>query len=225
MAWEPLLSTIGTALRHLGIYEVNGAFVILYWLLTHAIPVLSTIGFAGVATLDLTEVERLNPSLHRPIRWFVGPIRYTLLVTALWLTTAFVIPAPVPILGLTMLVATLAIAFFERARRYQHLRRGKGALVLYSAAALGLKIYLALSADVYGWAATFGSVEVAVQTLQQGRGLVQTIAMLALLYGIPIGYLGIVVQDWISRPHSLIAPQQTAQELVHELRTRGGMSE
>ena len=71
----------------------------------------------------------------------------------------------------------------------------------------------------------WGSVEVAVQTLQQGRGLVQTIAMLALLYGIPIGYLGLLVQDWISRPHSLIAPHQTAQEVVHDLRTRGGMRE
>ena len=225
MDWGRLLSTIETALHHLAIYELNGAFVIFYWLLTHAIPVLSAIGFLGMTTLDLTEVKRLNPSLQHPTRWFGGTIRYTVLVAVLWITTAFVIPAPVPVLGLTMLLATLAIAFFERGLRYQHLRRGKGALVLYSAAALGLKIYLALSADVYGWAATFGSVEVAVQTLQQGRGLVQTIAMLALLYGIPIGYLGLVVRDWISRPHSLIAPRQTAQAVVHELRTRGGMSE
>jgi hypothetical protein len=223
--WEQLLTDIGTALQHLGIYELNGAFVMLYWLLTHSVPVLSLLGFGGMATLDLTEAERLNPALQRPTRWFTGTLRYTALVTVFWLSTAFIIPAPVPVLGLTMLLATLAIAFFERARRYQHLRRGKGALVLYSAAALGLKVYLALSADVYGWAATFGSVEVAVQTLQQGRGLVQTIAMLALLYGIPTGYLGLLVQDWISRPHSLIAPRQTAQEVVHDLRTRGGMRE
>jgi hypothetical protein len=225
MDGEQLLQTIGDCLRAAAIYEANGAFVTLYWLGQHLVHLLSLLGLVGMGRLDLTEHTRLNPTLQPRRTWFTGTVQYTLLTTGLWMVTAFVIPAPVPVLGLSMLMATLAIAVFERPQRYQHLRRGKGALVLYGAAALGLRVYLALSADIYGWAATFGSVEAATQTLQQGRGLVQTIAMLALLYGIPVGYLALVIQDWISRPHSLIAPHQSAQEIVRDLHTRGGISE
>ncbi len=225
MDWEQLLQTLGAYVHTAALYEANGAFVVLYWIVRHGVQLFSLLSLGGMGLLDLTEHARLNPSLQPRRPGFTGPLQYTLLTTALWLVTAFVIPAPVPVLGLIMLLATLAVAFCERPHRYQHLRRGKGALVLYAAAALGLRGYLAISADVYGWAATFGSVEVATETLQQGRGLVQTIAMLALLYGIPVGYLALVVQEWISRPHSLLTPHQTVQELVRDLHTRGGLSE
>jgi hypothetical protein len=225
MDWEHLLQAVGAGLHTAAIYEANGAFVTVYWMVQHLVHILSLLGLVGMGMLDLTEHARLNPTLQPRRPGVTGPVHYTLWTATLWLVTAFVMPAPVPALGLVMLLVTLAVACFERPHRYQHLRRGKGALVLYSAAALGLRVYLALSADVYGWAATFGSVEAATQTLQQGRGLVQTIAMLALLYGIPVGYLALVVQEWISRPHSLLTPHQTAQEIVRDLHTRGGLSE
>jgi len=138
---------------------------------------------------------------------------------------AFLISAPVPALGFSMLAATTLWAWLEPANRMRHLARGKGALLMYALAALGLRLYLALEADVYGWAAAFGSVEAAIETLQQGRGLVQIVAMLAILYGIPVGYLGWLVQEFVSTPRSLVAPGQTAQEVIHALRTRGGLSE
>ena len=224
MDWETLKTTLQTILRHLAVYQANGVFVSAYWLLQHAAQLGALVALGAIALLDYTEARRLNLSLDaRPNAWRVG-WRQTALVAGLWLLTAFSTPAPVPVLGLVMVLVTAASGWLDPAERYQHLRRGKGALTLYALATLGLRAYLALNADVFGWAATLGSVDAALSTLEQGRGLVQMIAMLAILYGIPLSYLSWVVQAFISRPASLVAPGQTLQDVVHALRTRDGLS-
>lgn len=226
MNGELLLQQINDFLHTIGIYELNGCFVIGYWIGAHIIQLTACLELLIMALLDLTEAERTNMSLYGRIPWHkLSTLRYTLLSAVLWLLTAFLISAPVPTLGLFMLLATTLWAWLEPAQRLRHLARGKGVLIMYALAALGLRVYLALDADVYGWAAAFGSVESAIATLQQGRGLVQIVAMLAILYGIPVGYLAWLVQDFVSTPRSLVAPGQTAQQVIHALRTRGGLSE
>ena len=223
--WDAFLQTVATALRHAGIYIANGGLVTLYWLSAHLAQLGALALLAAMGVLDYTEAQRLNPTLHARGNWWALGLRYTLLTAGLWLVTAFVIPAPVPVLGLVLLTATLFLALTDPAQRHQHLTRGRGAVSLYALACLGLRVYLALDADVYGWAAALGGLEVAEQALAQGRSMVQIIAMLAILYGVPVGHLALVVQRVLATPPSMVTTRQSLQQIVYALRTRGGLSE
>jgi len=55
--------------------------------------------------------------------------------------------------------------------------------------------------------------------------MVQIIAMLAILYGVPVGHLALVVQRVLATPPSLVTTRQSLQQIVYALRTRGGLSE
>jgi len=223
--WDAFLQTIATALHHASIYVANGGLVTLYWLIAHLAQLGALALLVGMGVLDYTEAQRLNPTLHGRGNWWAMGLRHTLMTAGLWLATAWVTPAPVPVLGLVLLAVTLFLGVTDPGQRQQHLTRGRGAVCLYALACLGLRVYLALDTDVYGWATALGGLEVAETALAQGRNMVQIIAMLAILYGIPVGHLVMVVQRVLSAPPSLVTTRQSLQQIVYALRTRGGLSQ
>jgi len=90
MDWNTLGEQLGAWLHQVGIYELNGFFIIGYWIWAHLIQLLSCMTLLGIAVLDLTEAQRTNLSLHGQLPWYqLSALRHTLLTAGLWLLPHF----------------------------------------------------------------------------------------------------------------------------------------
>ncbi len=218
-------------LRNLAVYEINGLLIILYALIAQWPLMLSIPCAAGILTLDrLLAVQlSLSPRPSSKGETHFASTRITLTLIGLWVIVALAVPQPVPALGLVMWLVTILAAWLVPASRPQTLWRGtlRVALLSYTLANIGLLGFTQLTANLSPeqWAALLGSTQAALQTINQGKGIVQTLATIAIWYAIPVGYIGWVVKDFALNPSSLVAPGQTMSDIVHAIRTRGGLVE
>ena len=215
------------AFRDFAVYEINGLLVIAYALIAQWALVLSTLCAAGVFVLDRVSAERASLTASRGVPAPERSARLTLIIFALWAIVALSVPMPVPALGLLMWVVTLAVAWLIPSARLRVLWQGKVALMMYALANLGLMLFTRLTAGLGAeqWSALLGSVRDASATIAQGRGIVQTIATIAIWYALPVGYVGWLLKEFAVNQGSLVAPGRTASEIVHAIRTRGGRAE
>ncbi len=213
--------------RDLGMYEINGVLVIAYALIAQWALVLSLPCAVGILILD--RVVAISTSMAGRSG---GPTsgraaRLTLLVLALWIVTALSVPMPVPALGLAMWAATLVMAWVSPASRIRTLWQGKNGLLVYALASLGLLLFTRVTADLSAeqWSALLGGAQEANAAIAQGKGIVLTIATIATWYAWPVGVIGWMVKEFGVNQGSLVAPGRTTAEIVHAIRTRGGLAE
>jgi hypothetical protein len=226
---EEIANTLTHLLRNLAVYEVNGLLVILYALIAQWSLVLSLPCAIGILMLDrLLAVQlSLSPRPSSKGDTHLAATRITLALIGLWIIVALAVPQPVPALGLAMWLVTVLVAWLIPSSRPQTVWRGKMALLSYTLANISLLGFTRLTANLSPeqWAALLGSTEAATQTINQGKGIVQTLATIAIWYAIPVGYIGWVVKEFALNPSSLVAPGQTMSDIVHAIRTRGGLVE
>ena len=215
------------AFRDFAVYEINGLLVIAYALLSQWALVLSMICAAGVFVLELLASIRASLSARSGTPAPERGARLTLIVFALWVMVAVSVPMPVPALGLLMWAITLAMAWLVPSARLRVLWQGKVALMMYALSNLGLLLFTRLTAELSAeqWSALLGSVRDATNVIAQGRGIVQTVATIAIWYALPVGYAGWLLKEFAVNQGSLVAPGRTAAEVVHGIRTRGGRAE
>jgi hypothetical protein len=224
---EDLAQTATQVIRDLAVYELNGLLVIVYAIVAQWALALAGLCGAGVLVLDRLALLQVTLSARPGVPAPVHSMRLTLGVLALWIIVAITVPQPVPALGLAMWAVTLAVAWLIPPARLQTLWRGKMALLMYALANIGLLLFTRLTANLSPeqWAALLGSTQAANQTIDQGKGIVQTIATIAIWYAIPVGYIGWLVKEFAVNQGSLVAPGRTAADIVHAIRTRGGLAE
>ncbi|MBN1888887.1 MAG: hypothetical protein JW850_12910 [Thermoflexales bacterium] len=224
---EETAGDIAHFVRNVVMYEINGVLVIVYALIAQWSLVLSVPCIAGVLMMDrlLATQLSLSPRPATPGSFFSA--RVTLVLAFLWLFIALTVPQPVPALGLVMWAVTLAAAWLVPGQRPQTLWRGKTAMLMYTLANIGLLGFTRLTADLSPeqWAKLLGSTQAASQTINQGKGIVQTLATIAIWYAIPVGYIGWAIKEFAINQSSLVAPGQTMSDIVHAIRTRGGLVE
>jgi len=214
-------------IRDLAVYEINGVLFVAYGLIAHWAVVLSALCAIGVLTLDW--LVKQNTSLSgRPNGPASGhSARVTVCVLAVWIVTALSVPMPVPALGLGMWLATLVMGWLSPGHRIRTLWQGKNGVLVYGLACLGLLLFTRVTADLDAaeWSALLGSVREANTAIAQGKGIVLTIATVAIWYAWPVGVIGWMVKEFGINQGSLVAPGRTTAEIVHAIRTRGGLAE
>lgn len=197
------IQTVQDTTHTLAIYELNGLLVLLYVLWENVAGLLAA-GACVVLLVKAPEGQRL----------------WVLAVTLVVIVTAFVAPAPIPVLLAGMSIAgTLAVMldkFNPDALRW----RAMGALALYAGAALAYMFYgrYLAGVDATAWAEAIGGQEEAQATLSQGRSFLNTLATWGLWLILPMGYLSLLVQGVLAHPPVGARPAET----ISAVRTRSG---
>ena len=183
------------------IWFLNGLLAVFYTLLD---SVLILILFPPLIWLAVTAVAEQRP--------------WVTLTGALVILTAFVVPAPIPLI---LVVMSWAGAIAVRANRFNPgaMRwRVNGSLAIYTLTALSFTAYAAyasrLSLDT--WSSVVSSGE-ASSVIAQGRSFLNTIAVWGLWIILPVGYLALLVQGILVHPPTPTTPQK----LIHAIRARG----
>ena len=140
------------------------------------------------------------------------------LTSVLVVITAFVVPAPVPLI---LVVMVWAGALSIRTNRFNPISlrwRVNSSLAIYALTAIGFTAYAAyasrLSMDT--WASVVSSGE-ADAVITQGRSFLNRIAIWGLWIILPVGYLALLIQGAIVHPPTSSSPA----ELIHTIRARG----
>jgi len=140
------------------------------------------------------------------------------LTSVLVVITAFVVPAPIPLI---LVVMVWAGAISIRTNRFNPISlrwRVNSSLEIYALTAIGFTAYAAyasrLSMDT--WASVVSSGE-ADAVITQGRSFLNRIAIWGLWIILPVGYLALLIQGAIVHPPTSSSPA----ELIHTIRARG----
>jgi hypothetical protein len=183
------------------IWFLNGLLAVLYTLLDNGLILLL---FFPLIWLALTAVDEQR-------LWVAA-------MGALVVITAFVVPAPIPLI---LVVMSWAGAIAIRTDHFNPIAlrwRVNGSLALYALTAIGFTAYAAyasrLSLDT--WSSVVSSGE-ASSVISQGRSFLNTIAIWGLWIIMPVGYLAILLQDVFVHPPT----PKTPAEMIHTVRARG----
>jgi hypothetical protein len=183
------------------IWFINGLLAVLYTLLDNVLIILL---FPPLIWLAVTAVTEQRP-------WIAA-------MGILVVITAFVVPAPVPLI---LVVMSWAGSIAIRTDRFNPIAlrwRVNGSLVLYALTAMGFTAYAAyaskLSLDT--WSSVVSSGD-AASVISQGRSFLNTIAIWGLWIIMPLGYLAILLQGILVHPPT----PKTPAEMIHTVRARG----
>jgi hypothetical protein len=183
------------------IWFINGLLAVFYTLLDNVLILLL---FPPLTWLAVTAVTEQRP-------WIAA-------MGILVVITAFVVPAPVPLI---LVVMSWAGSIAIRTDRFNPIAlrwRVNGSLVLYALTAMGFTAYAAyasrLSLDT--WSSVVSSGD-AASVISQGRSFLNTIAIWGLWIIMPLGYLAILLQGILVHPPTPITPA----EMIHTVRARG----
>ena len=206
----------------------NGLLVIIYWL-AGAFPHVLSLGCIG-AVFGYFDPYCQAKSAHAPVRpgrrRDLKPSRamqvFTAVCGGLWLIGGSLFPSPVPWIGLGMWVSMILAALMMPAEREDVLWRGKGFILIYSIALVGLRLFLSWFTRVspYEWARVLGSVEEAQLILGQNRGLIATIGTWVVWFALPLPHFSYIIQRFLINPVSLVNPLGEAREIVRYIRER-----
>ncbi|MEA3309295.1 MAG: hypothetical protein U9Q70_07270, partial [Chloroflexota bacterium] len=200
-----------------------------YRLLAELPLLVALIGILGTLYIDRRERDVLatTPGRNgvaaprRPVSFYL-PLS-TLLAALLWVVAAHIYPQPVPWLGAAMWVAlplTLLMVQLERVNLLHTLKRF---LLTYAVALLALRMAAAIFADLdlAGWAVTLGgNTELTAQAMQYTSGIVITLGLWAVLYGIPFAYGSYLFKRLTTLPVDMTAPFRTVDEILQAIRYR-----
>lgn len=209
------MTTIIEALRAFFVWEINGLLAVIYVAWGHLPGLLTAGGFA--ALLFYTPPGRRTAS---PLRDQLSGQRPWLLgIGLLTILTAFVAPAPLPVLLTVMTVSGAVAVALDRFNPDALRWRVAGGLALYALASLaylGYTGYLA-GLDAQAWAQALGGQGEASQVLAQGQAFVNTLATWGLWLILPLGYFSLLAQGVLIHPPLPAAPE----EVITAVRTRG----
>lgn len=196
-----LIETAQHTLKTAAIYELNGLLVLLY-VLWENVAGLLTAGACVMLLIKAPEGQRI---------WILA-------VTLLVIVTAFVAPAPVPVLLAGMSIAGTLAVMLDRFSPDTLRWRAVGALALYAGAALAYMLYgrYLEGVDATAWAEAIGGQQEAQATLSQGRSFLNTLATWGLWLILPLGYLSLLVQGVLAHPPVGTRPAET----ISAVRTR-----
>ncbi len=225
------MEEIGRIATDLLVYLANGALVIAYFVVDRA-PHLASLGAALVIGMTFDRMAQ-QQAVFAPSRY--GPSaaqasrmpRTAQVITAgafiLWLAATWSYRSLVPVIGALMWAGGLAALLVMPQQRWSLLWSTKAYLILYSLAVLAFRFYLwqttRLSPEQL--AEVFGGAEPAARVLAQNTGTFATIGSWLLWVILPAGYFGLLLQNWLVQPMSLVGPLQGAQDVLATLRTRG----
>jgi len=183
------------------IWLINGLLAVLYTLLDNVLILLL---FPPLIWLAVTVVSEQRP-------WVAA-------MGVLVVISAFVVPAPIPLI---LVVMSWAGAIASRTDRFNPIAlrwRVNGSLALCALTAIGFTAYAAyasrLSLDT--WSSVVSSGE-ASSVISQGRSFLNTIAIWGLWIIMPVGYLAILLQGVFVHPPT----PKTPAEMIHTVRARG----
>jgi hypothetical protein len=183
------------------IWFINGLLTVLYTLLDN---VLILVLFPPLIWLAISAVSEQRP-------WVAA-------MGVLVVITAFVVPAPIPLI---LVVMSWAGAIAIRTDRFNPIAlrwRVNGSLAIYALTAIGFTAYAAyasrLSLDT--WSSVVSSGD-ASSVISQGRSFLNTIAIWGLWIIMPVGYLAILLQGVFVHPPT----PKTPAEMIHTVRARG----
>lgn len=218
------------AVEDLFIYLANGLLWLGYALLEGAPHWLSVLAAVLLAlTFDRRAQAR---AVYAPSRYGGAPLSPNVPRTAqtvsgitllLWLVSIWQLPMPIPVIGALMWwAAALALAVMPQ-QRWSLLWSTKAGLILYSLAVLGYRLYLwqASQLSPSQLAELFGSGTDAAAMVANNRATFATLGAWLLWVVMPVGYLGMLIQNWAAQPMSLVSPLAGAREIIAMLRTRG----
>ncbi|HIE38797.1 MAG TPA: hypothetical protein EYH30_03475 [Anaerolineales bacterium] len=222
------LHRVGIFLQDNGVITLNGLLVLAYFLGRILPQILSTLGAAMVVLIDRREraiaaATPSRPGMKAPQR----PVSHYLEITTaaawgLWMAASLLFPPPVPWLGTVMWLAAGPAALIAVQNRLSVLHWLKRGLLVYDLALVGLRVGLAMArnADVATWAAALGSPEAAARAMGYSTGIITTIGVWAVWYGIPLAYASYIVQRLLTLPSDITAPLKSAAEIVRSVRYR-----
>ena len=225
---EAFLHQAGVFLRDNTVIALNGLLVLAYFLGRILPQILSTLGAAVVVLVDRHEravaaATPSRPGMKAPQR----PVSHYLEITtavawALWLIASLLFPNPVPWLGAAMWLVAGPVALVAVQDRLSVLHWLKRSILVYDLALVGLRIALAMAhnADVATWAVALGSPEAAARAMGYSTGIVTTVGVWAVWYGIPLAYASYIVQRLLTLPSDITAPLKSAAEIVRSVRYR-----
>jgi hypothetical protein len=183
------------------IWFINGLLAVIYTLMDNVLILLL---FPPLIWLAVTAVSEQRP-------WVAA-------MGVLVVITAFVVPAPIP---LVLVVMSWAGAIAIRTNRFNPIAlrwRVNGSLALYALTAIGFTAYAAyasrLSLDTWSSVVSNGD---ASSVISQGRSFLNTIAIWGLWIIMPLGYLAILLQGIFVHPPT----PKTPAAMIHTVRARG----
>jgi hypothetical protein len=183
------------------IWFINGLLAVLYTLLDNVLILLL---FPPLIWLAVTAVSEQRP-------WVAA-------MGVLVVISAFVVPAPIPLI---LVVMSWAGAIAIRTDRFNPIAlrwRVNGSLALYALTAIGFTAYAAyasrLSLDTWSSVVSSGN---AASVISQGRSFLNTIAIWGLWIIMPLGYLAILLQGVFVHPPT----PKTPAEMIYTVRARG----
>jgi len=146
------------------------------------------------------------------------------LVLLFWLGAQWGMGAPVPWLGAAMWLVGLVAVLAVPAQRFNLSWMVKTGLMIYALAVIGSRLYLNYTTHLTPeqWASMLGSTKTAAQVLASTRANVNTIALWGLWLVVPLGYFSMLVQQVFMHPMSITNPFQSAEQMLMQLRDRGG---
>ncbi len=222
MDWLTLQTTL--------IYTGNGLLALLYGLADHW-AALAALGLAA-AGLYLVDAPLGRAAGGRSLRYGRGATQLARpalvpggwLPALLWLLAAWFTPAPVPLIGLGMWLAALAVPLALPLEKRYLVNRLRWFIGVYAALALGF-LLLARHPLTFAQAAAWSE---RLQTTGGGEALewavrAQFIPYLALVLWVvyPLTYFGYVAQQLATQRRLLVAPWQSAAARLAAVRARG----
>ena len=225
------MEEFGRAAVDLLVYLANGALVIAYFLADRA-PHLASLAIALVICVTFDRMAQ-RQAVFAPSRYGLEAVKasrmprtaqaITVGALALWLLATWSYRSLVPLIGALMWAGGLTALLVMPQQRWSLLWSTKAYLILYSLAVLAFRFYLLqttlLSPEQL--AEVFGGAEPAARVLAQNTGTFATIGSWLLWVILPAGFFGLLLQNWLAQPMSLVGPLQGAQEVLATLRTRG----
>ena len=212
------------------IYGLNGCLALTYWLGAHWTALASLLPAGACYVLLDTNLARTAGERSR--RYGRGVVQLarpgiapaTWLPALLWLVAAWLVPAPVPLIGLAMWIAALILPLALPLERRFLIHRLRWFIAAYAGLGLGFYLLARYSLSMpqaAAWSALF-------QTAGSGEALGWSIRTsvapyLALILWViyPLTYFGIVAQHALQNRGLLISPWQSAQQRLAAVRARG----
>ena len=219
-----------TFLLDLPIYTVNGVLW-LFYSLDAAAPALLSLGSAALMAFVI-DVAAQRLAAQRPLRAGRGFVQVvprtaqvmTGLLAILWTGAQWGMAAPVPWIGAVMWLVGVTAILAVPAQRFNILHLVKTGIAMYAVAVIASRIYLAYTTQVSPgqWATLIGSAQDATSVVANTQGNVTTIVVWALWLILPLGYFSMLLQQIFMNPMSLVNPFSSYEQMLIQLRDRGG---
>jgi len=224
MDWE----TIQIVITNQAIYTANGFLAILYWLWENGAmllalpPIYWIIRHFDLPGRALTGFRPRRYGRDGAVRAGHGAFTWTLAAAGLWLAAATLSAPPVPIIGAAMWWTLALGAHLMPREREALLFRHKGLIAGYGLLAMGFWAILSYNPTLGRLSALVGSWREATALVTSVKGSLVPYAALAIWVLYPLGYFVLLVQRYLVQQGPQVGPGATAEEVIRELRQRGG---